>query len=206
MRSAASSAPSCSTTSRTTKPLKHSAAKRSTCGRTSRYSAACWNSAKLASPIEIVGLADLLGAHKEIEAIGGVAYLAGLTDGVPRRLSIEQHIRIVKDKALLRGIVRACNDGAARAMEQCDEPAEVLNGLEQDIFDLSDARVGRGFATVPEIVRDSFGGIEQFYQSGSSVGGLRTRYADFDEKTNGLQPSHLVIIAGRPQWARRRSP
>src|SRR5207237_805373 len=70
--------------------------------------------------IDLITLADALGRHKELEAIGGVAYLSSLTEGVPRRDSIDQYIRLVKDKALLRGIVHASNTAIARALDQAE--------------------------------------------------------------------------------------
>ncbi len=68
--------------------------------------------------IDLISLAEELGKQKELEAVGGVAYLSSLTDGVPRRPSIEQHIRLIKDKALLRSLIHTANSTIARAIEQ----------------------------------------------------------------------------------------
>jgi len=151
-------------------------------------------------PIDLITLTEELGRHKEVEAVGGVAYITSLTDGVPRRPNIEHYVRIVKDKAMLRGLIHAANGAIARALEQTDTADEVLDAAETSIFRLSDDRLGRGFMGVNEIVHESFGaqGIEALYERGQRITGLATHYEDLDGITSGLQPSDLVILAARP--------
>jgi replicative DNA helicase len=149
-------------------------------------------------PIDLITLTEELGRHKEVEAVGGVAYITSLTDGVPRRPNIEHYVRIVKDKAMLRGLIHAANGAIARALEQSETADEVLDAAETSIFRLSDDRLGRGFMGVNEIVRDSFGSIDALYQRGQRITGLATHYEDLDGITSGLQPSELVILAARP--------
>ena len=149
-------------------------------------------------PIDLITLTEELGRHKEVEAVGGVAYITSLTDGVPRRPNIEHYCRIVKDKAMLRGLIHAANGAIARALEQTDTADEVLDAAETSIFRLSDDRLGRGFLGVNEIVRESFGSIDALYQRGQRITGLATHYEDLDGITSGLQPSELVILAARP--------
>jgi replicative DNA helicase len=151
-------------------------------------------------PIDLITLTEELGRHKEVESVGGVAYITSLTDGVPRRPNIEHYVRIVKDKAMLRGLIHAANGAIARALEQSETADEVLDAAETSIFRLSDDRLGRGFVGVNEIVRESFGpkGIEALYERGQRITGLATHYEDLDGITSGLQPSDLVILAARP--------
>ncbi len=149
-------------------------------------------------PIDLITLTEELGRHKEVEAVGGVAYITSLTDGVPRRPNIEHYVRIVKDKAMLRGLIHAANGAIARALEQSETADEVLDAAETSIFRLSDERLGRGFLGVNEIVRESFGSIDKLYERGQRITGLATQYEDLDGITSGLQPSELVILAARP--------
>src|SRR6266576_154616 len=83
-----------------------------------------------------------------------------LVDGVPDRPSIEHYIKIVRDKALLRGLIHAANAAIVRAGEQGDAAEEILNDAEAAIFQLSEKRIGRGFMGVQEIVKESFGSID----------------------------------------------
>jgi len=153
-------------------------------------------------PIDLITLAEELDRCKELEAIGEVAYLSSLLDGVPDRPSIEHYIKIVRDKALLRGLIHAANGAIARAAEQADPAEEILNDAEAAIFQLSEKRIGRGFMGVQEIVKESFGSVDALLQRGQRITGLETHYADLDEKTSGLQPSDLIIIAARPSMGK----
>jgi replicative DNA helicase len=153
-------------------------------------------------PIDMITLVEELDRRKELEAIGDVGYISSLLDGVPDRPSIEHYVRIVRDKALLRGLIHAANSAIARASEQADPAEGILNDAEASIFQLSEKRIGRGFMGVQEIVKESFGSVDALLQRGQRITGLETHYADLDEKTSGLQPSDLVIIAARPSMGK----
>jgi replicative DNA helicase len=152
--------------------------------------------------VDIVTLAEELAKRKEVEAVGGVAYLASLTEGLPRRLSIEEYVRIVKDKSLLRQLINICSTAITRAADQGEEALEVLNAAESGLLEVTERGITRGFASIPEIVRDSFGTIDNLYKEGREVTGLATHFIDFDRMTSGLQASELIIIAARPSMGK----
>jgi len=152
--------------------------------------------------IDLITLAEELARNGELETIGGAAYVSGLLDGVPDRPSIENYIKIVRDKSLLRSLIHTATAAIARASEQSDAAEEILNDTEAQIFQLSEKRIGRGFMGVQEIIRESFGSADALLQRGSRITGLETHYMDLDEKTSGLQKSDLIIIAARPSMGK----
>jgi replicative DNA helicase len=152
--------------------------------------------------VDIVTLSEELAKRKEVEAVGGVAYLASLTEGLPRRISIEEYVRIVKDKSLLRQLINICSTAITRAADQGEEALEVLNAAESGLLEVTERGITRGFASIPEIVRDSFGTIDNLYKEGREVTGLATHFTDFDKMTSGLQASELIIIAARPSMGK----
>jgi replicative DNA helicase len=153
-------------------------------------------------PIDFVTLVEQLGQHKEIESVGGVAYVTSLTDGLPRVKNIEQYVKIVKDKALLRGLIHAATSAIQQAYEQ-DAPAEeIVDAAESAIFQVAEKRIGQGFMAIPDIVSSSFGTIDKLYERGQRVTGLETHFTDFDGLTSGLQKSDLIIIAARPSMGK----
>jgi replicative DNA helicase len=158
--------------------------------------------AESSRPIDMITLVEELDQRKELEAIGDVGYVSGLVDGVPDRPSIEHYIKIVRDKALLRGLIHAANSAIAKAADQSDPAEDILNEAEATIFQLSEKRIGRGFMGVQEIIKESFGSIDALLQRGQRITGLETYYTDLDEKTSGLQPSDLVILAARPSMGK----
>src|ERR1700747_501733 len=153
-------------------------------------------------PVDIVTLAEELAKNKEVESVGGVAYLASLTEGLPRRPVIEEYIRIVKDKSLSRQLINISSTAITRAADQSDEALVVLDAAESGLLEVSERGITRGFAGIPEIVRDSFGTIDNLYAQQKEVTGLATHYTQFDKMTSGLQASDLIIIAARPSMGK----
>jgi replicative DNA helicase len=153
-------------------------------------------------PVDMITLVEELDRRKEVEAIGGVAYLSSLIDGVPERPSIEHYVRIVRNKALLRGLINIAQNTIAEAIEHTDEAEEVLGRAEQAIFQLSENRIGQGFLNIPDIVKASFGSLEELYARGQEITGLATHYTLLDKLTSGFQASDLVIIAARPSMGK----
>ena len=153
--------------------------------------------------VDIVTLSEELTRRKEIESVGGVAWLVSLTEGLPRRLSIEEYVRIVKDKSLLRQLIGICTTAITRAADQSEEALEVLNAAETSLLEVTEKGITRGFSSVHEIVAGSFKTIDNLYQQGQhQVTGLRTWLTKFDEMTSGLQNSELTIIAARPSMGK----
>jgi len=158
--------------------------------------------AESSRPIDMITLVEELDRRKELETIGDVGYVSGLVDGVPDRPSIEHYIKIVRDKALLRGLIHAANAAITRASDQSDPAEEILNDAEAAIFQLSEKRIGRGFMGVQDIVKESFGSVDALLQRGQRITGLATHYTDLDEMTSGFQRSDLIIIAARPSMGK----
>ena len=153
-------------------------------------------------PVDTITLVEELERHKELEAVGDIGYLSGLVDGVPDRPSIEHYVKIVRDKALLRGLISVANSAIARASEQADAAEDILNDAETEIFALSEKRIGRGFSGFHEIFRESYGTLDNLLQRGQRITGLETHYEDLDNLTSGLQPADLVILAARPSMGK----
>jgi replicative DNA helicase len=152
--------------------------------------------------VDIVTLSEELARRKEIESVGGVAWLASLTEGLPRRLSIDEYVRIVKDKSLLRQLIQICSMAITRAADQSEDAIEVLNAAETSLLEVTEKGITRGFSSVPEIVAGSFRTIDNLYKEGREVTGLATHFEEFDRMTSGLQKSELTIIAARPSMGK----
>jgi len=152
--------------------------------------------------VDIITLSEELRTQQQLEAVGGVAYLASLTDGVPPRPNIEHYVKIVKDKALLRGLINLSNVSISRALEQSEAVESILGEAEQGLMKLSEDAIQTGFVDVNQIVNEKFGSIDALVNKGHGVSGLSTGYDDLDEKLNGLQPADLIIVAARPSMGK----
>jgi replicative DNA helicase len=152
--------------------------------------------------VDIVTLSHELSRYKEIESIGGVAYLASLTEGLPLRPVIEDYVRIVKDKSLLRRLMLICSAAIARAADQSETALEVIGAAETALLEVSEKGVSGGLVALDRIVADSFGSIDNLYNNSRSVTGLETDFTKLDENTSGLQKGELIIIAARPSMGK----
>jgi replicative DNA helicase len=122
--------------------------------------------AESSQPIDLITLIHELDRKKDLQAVGDVGYVSSLLDGVPDRPSIEHYCKIVRDKAILRGLIHVSNSAIAKASEQADTADEILNEAEAAIFALSEQRIGKGFLDIKEIVRNSFGSVDALLQRG----------------------------------------
>src|SRR5271157_3701585 len=122
--------------------------------------------AESSRPIDIITLVEELEQKKDLQAVGDVGYISGLLDGVPDRPSIDHYVKIVRDKAILRGLINISNTAIAKASEQA----------EAAVFQLSEKRIGKGFQGIKEIVRNSFGSVDALLQRGQRITGLATHY------------------------------
>ncbi len=152
--------------------------------------------------VDFVTLTEQLGQHKEIESVGGVAYVTSLTDGLPRVKNIEQYVKIVKDKALLRGLIHAASSAIQSAYEQEAPADEIIDSAESAIFQIAEHRMGQGFVAIPDIVKGSFGSIDKLLEQGQQITGLKTHFLELDRLTSGFQKSDLIIIAARPSMGK----
>jgi replicative DNA helicase len=153
-------------------------------------------------PVDIVTLANELARYKEVESVGGVAYLASLTEGLPRRPVIEEYIRIVKDKSLLRKLMMICSSAIARAADQSEDAIGVLDMTESQLLEVSEKGLAGGLESLDKIVANSFGSIDNLYKHSREVTGLATDFTEFDRLTSGLQKGELIIIAARPSMGK----
>ena len=152
--------------------------------------------------VDIVTLSNELARYKEVDSIGGVAYLASLTEGLPRRPVIEEYIRIVKDKSLLRKLMAICSMAIARAADQSEPALEVLGVAETQLMEATQKGLAHGFQSLDQIVQHSFGTIDNLYKQSREVTGLATDFTELDRMTSGLQKGELIIIAARPSMGK----
>ena len=148
--------------------------------------------------IDLVTLTEELHRRGELESSGGAPYLASLVDGVPRVSNVEHYARIVKEKAMLRNLIHATHNIQQHAFDGEDGADTILDNAESSIFALAEDRVKAGLLPIKDIVRDNFERLEKIFREGKSVTGISMGYGELDKLLSGLQPSELIILAGRP--------
>jgi replicative DNA helicase len=153
-------------------------------------------------PIDLITLTDELKKNDELEAVGGIAYLSLIVNMVPTAANVRYHSNIVREKALLRGLLWSTNEIASKVYEDNLDAEDLVDYAERSIFKISDKRVKASFVTLKEVIRDSFEMIEQLYDKKETITGVPSGFRDLDDLTTGFQKGDLIIVGGRPSMGK----
>lgn len=153
-------------------------------------------------PIDIITLTDHLKRKNDLEAVGGTGYLTALVSFVPTSANIRYHCRIVREKAMMRGLLRSVTDIASNVYDGELDAEELMDYAEKTVFDLSEKRIKASFVTLKEVIKDSFQMIEHLYDKKETITGVASGFKELDELTTGFQRSDLIIVGGRPSMGK----
>lgn len=152
--------------------------------------------------IDQITLTEQLKTKGDLEVVGGAAYLAELVQVVPTAANIKYHCKIVRDKALLRGLIQASTEVISRGYDGNTQVDELLDFAERSVFSISQGKLGRSFTWIKHVVDESFDLIDRLARRTEKITGVPTGFYELDDLTGGLQPSDLVVIAGRPSMGK----
>ncbi|MBI3331002.1 MAG: replicative DNA helicase [Candidatus Omnitrophica bacterium] len=148
--------------------------------------------------VDLVTLTDELKKRGLLDEVGGPSYLATLTSVVPTAANAEHYCRIVKQKHILRDLIRAATHITSECYEGAVEPDHLLDRAETLIFDIASKKVKRDAVAMKDIIKSSIEMIDALYQRKGMITGLPTGFLELDQQLAGLQPADLVVVAGRP--------
>jgi replicative DNA helicase len=150
-------------------------------------------------PVDLVMLAEYLKEQKQIEDIGGYAYLAELWDAAPTAANAEYYAHIVRDKSVVRNLIHASTEILRDSYDQAMPADDLLEGAERKILDIAQRGMTGQTYTLEQALKEAYDRIDNRHQHDQmSISGLPTGFHDLDNITAGLQNSELVIIAARP--------
>ncbi len=148
-------------------------------------------------------IGEELKKEGQLEAIGGVAAITNLTYGLPHFSNIHDYAKVVRDKSIVRNLIKVCNLITSEALAEEDDARDILDHAEQLIFALADERNREGFAHIKPVAETVLHKVQEFAKREShALTGLATGFRDLDQMTSGLQPSDLIIIAARPSMGK----
>jgi replicative DNA helicase len=153
---------------------------------------------KTNTPVDLVTVTDALRQRGLLEEVGGSSYLATLTSVVPTAANAEHYCRIVKQKAILRSLIRASTQIATECYDSAHEPDLLLDRAESLIFDIAQKKLRRDAVAMKDIIKSSIEMIDALYQRKGAITGLPTGFQELDQQLAGLQPADLIVVAGRP--------
>jgi replicative DNA helicase len=152
--------------------------------------------------IDQITLTEHLKGRGQLESVGGAAYLAELVQAVPTAANIRYHCKIVRDKALLRGLIGTSTEVITRGYDGTGSVDDLLDFAERSVFSLAQGKLGRSFTELKHAIMESLEFVNTLFQRNEHITGVPTGFAELDDLTAGLQPSDLVVIAGRPSMGK----
>ncbi|MDD4914525.1 MAG: replicative DNA helicase [Methylococcales bacterium] len=156
-------------------------------------------------PFDVITLSEALEAIGELINAGGLAYLGMLVKDTPSAANIVAYANIVRDRSVLRQLIHVGTDISDSAYNpEGRETAELLENAERRVFEIAEQRQrGQGgFSSIKSLLAKAVDKIETLYELEGNITGASTGFNDLDEKTSGLQPSDLIIVAGRPSMGK----
>ncbi len=148
--------------------------------------------------IDLYTVTERLKSQRELQKVGGAAYLAELTQKVASAAHIEFHAKIIAQKYVQRELIRSATEIERRSYDDEVDVTELIGFAEQEIFRVSEGNVKRSVQVASDILRKALQQIEEAWKTAGEYNGVRSGFTDIDAVTLGWQPSDLIIIAARP--------
>ncbi len=153
-------------------------------------------------PIDLITLSHQLKENNLLEKAGGPDYLVSLVEAVSTSAGILFHAKIVRELSVRRKLINQCSVISEACFQDWQQTDDLLELAEQSIFDIAEDRAGEGFSSLHDVVKESFKKLESVAEHDGFVTGVPTDFDDFDRLTAGLQPTDLIILAGRPSMGK----
>ena len=151
-----------------------------------------------AEPVDIITLKAELSSLGQLDAVGGIEFLATLPDKVPTTANVEKYIKIVEEKSILRNLLKTANEIIQLGYDETQDVDMIMDQAEKKIFNTIQSRNQKGYSSMKDILVDTFTELEQLYNQKQHITGVPTGFADLDYKTAGLHNSDLILVAARP--------
>jgi replicative DNA helicase len=153
-------------------------------------------------PVDLHTLSDYLNTRKLLDAVGGPVFLAEIADYEATAANVVQHARIVRDKSIKRGLIGVATEIVESGFDQSDRAEQLLDAAESKIFEIGQAKSRVTFSSLHDEMDDALNYVEGLMARGGELTGVASGFKDFDEKTGGLQPGELIVIAARPSMGK----
>lgn len=148
--------------------------------------------------VDMLTVCEELNRRKALDMVGGRAYIATLTAEVPSTANAGEYAKIVAEKAMLRRLIAAAEGITVKGYDDKMAAEELLDIAEGDIFRIAQKRQRNDYAKIQDVLMKNLRIIDEAVKNKGQVIGLPTGFKQLDEKTSGLQPSDLIIVAARP--------
>lgn len=149
-------------------------------------------------PIDILSVTNKLREDNFLKDVGGSSYLSKLIESVPTAHHINHYAKIVRGKKVLRDLISTSVEISEKAYDAGEDIEEMLDGIEQKVFAISQQSVGQRFVPIKEDLGAAYERMERLHAGAGGLRGVSTGFADLDHYLSGLQRSDLILVGARP--------
>lgn len=153
-------------------------------------------------PVDMITLIEHLRSTEKLEGSGGITYISELCNSVPSTANLHSYIEIVKNKAVLRRLIKSSNEIIDESYNQQDNVPKVLDSAEKKIFNIAQNKSTSDFEALSTVLERGFSEIERLYNNKGEVTGVPSGFPELDAKTSGFQKGDMVLIAARPSMGK----
>ncbi len=153
-------------------------------------------------PVDVVTLSEELRKANRLDELGGQKYLAELMEKVSTAAHTQAYANIVKEKALLRELIRVSTSVVEMSFEGAEDVGKIMDFAEQQVLSVAQRHTAHGFSSAGELATEVLGRIEKYYSAHSAITGVPTGFTKLDDMTGGFQKSDLIILAARPSMGK----
>ena len=157
---------------------------------------------KSGQPVDLVTLQNKLKEMDVPPELSSIEFLRDIMSQVFTSANVKHYANIVKEKAMLRNLIKTTENIANRCYLEKDSLSDIMNATEKQIFNLMQSQGGGEYTSIREVVINALEKIEAASKLGGSITGVPTGFTDLDYQTSGMQPSDLVLIAARPSMGK----
>ena len=156
------------------------------------------------NPCDLVTVSQALTQLGQLEGIGGMTYLSELARNTPSAANITAYAEIVRERSILRQLINVSHDVADSAFKpEGRKSLEILDKAESAIFEIAEQqKKGSGPQDIKSVLKKTVDRIDELYKNKSAITGVTTGFDELDKMTGGLQPSDMIVIAGRPSMGK----
>ncbi|HLF18248.1 MAG TPA: replicative DNA helicase [Candidatus Omnitrophota bacterium] len=152
--------------------------------------------------VDLVTLTDKLKSDGILEEVGGVSYISSIIDFVPTSANVEHYAQIVKEKGVLRKLIRNATQIIHDSYESTKDIESVVDNAEKLIFEVAELKQKTKSLHIKDLVRESIENLDHLYKRKEHITGIATGFEKIDFMTSGLQNSDLIVVAGRPSMGK----
>lgn len=153
-------------------------------------------------PVDMITLIEHLKSINMLDAVGGITYITEISDSVIITSNLTSYVKIVKDKAVLRKLIKASNEIMDESYNKQNDVPDVLDAAEKRIFDIAQNRANNDYEAIGTVLERGITNIENIFNSTGETTGVASGFPELDEMTSGFQPGDMILVAARPSMGK----